>query len=66
MSKTISTDHAFPRPDVSGQTGLTKREYFACAIMASISSKYPATGDAAITVKLVDALIDALNKETTT
>jgi hypothetical protein len=66
MSATKPDDDAFPRPDC-GFEGLTKREYFACHIMAGIAD-LPRIGttDAEVyarnAVALADALVAALNK----
>ena len=54
-------DQAFPEPR-SGQTGLTKREYFAAAALAGlVTDGVPRREAAQFAVIVADDLIDALN-----
>lgn len=77
--KTIFNDHAFPVENANYRDthlGLTKREYFACAIMSGMASQFTGRmveryevhgehhpSDAECAVELADALIEALNKK---
>ena len=59
----IGTPAAFPSP---GEKGLTKREYFAAAALAGLVTDGVEKKDAAqFAVFVADALIDALNQEST-
>jgi hypothetical protein len=70
---TRGTDDAFPTlttgEDVRGDTGLTKREYFAAVVLQGIASKAGSmatlTGNANLAVQQADLLIAALNAERT-
>jgi hypothetical protein len=72
MKKTMTTvpnDNAIPSPTMSGQHGLTKREWFAGLAMQGLlaadydDSMVTAKGVVSVSVAIADKLIAELNKE---